>query len=169
MSPPTAKRPRALSRPSDWPRTTAATAPATATRSTGCQQSVASAVKKPMVSQRRWAMASIAQSRKSTIDVFSRGPSEAYAMNPWQPSRLAAAATPASRDRKTSRPRRYVTAMAAIAKNMRNTRMPTTWSTPTQPDSAAPMPGMRCASGPARLTTATYGGTPSATCWPPYA
>ena len=37
------------------------------------------------------------------------------------------------------------------------------------PGEQAPMPGTRWLSGPDRLTTPSYGGTPSATCWPAYA
>ena len=48
-----------------------------------------------------------------------------------------------------------------------STRMPRRSSTPTCRATQAAMPGIRWASGPARFMIATYGATPSATCWPP--
>ena len=57
--------------------------------------------------------------------------------------------------------------MHATESSMNSTRMPRRSSAPTALAAAAPIPGTRWARGPARFTMATYGGTPSATCWPP--
>ena len=70
------------------------------------QGRVASAIATPEVAQRRWTTASRAMTTRSIIVVFSRGPPPAYVTKPWKVSRVAEAASPASRERKVSRPRR---------------------------------------------------------------
>jgi hypothetical protein len=51
----------------------------------------------------RWTTAHSASATSSIIVVFSRGPPVAYVTKPWNASRLAAAATPATLESKASR------------------------------------------------------------------
>ena len=71
-----------------------------------CRHSVARLVKTPAVNHLRRVIAQSATMTKRAIGVFSRGPSEAYWMKPWNDSSALAATSPAARESNRSRPRR---------------------------------------------------------------
>ena len=165
-APPTATRSSAFSR-SPWARkSTPASTAANELKKAICRHSVARLTNSPAVNQRLFATDQSARVMNSVIGVFSRGPLEAYSMKPKKVRKAAAVTRPASLEANTSRPSTYTAHTHAVAMTMNSKRIVSKSSNPPMRAMPTPMPGITCASGPARLRMPRYGGTPSATCWP---
>ena len=132
-----------------------------------CSTSVASPRNNPAVTHRRpGPAASSDTSRNSTIGVFSRGPSEAYTMNPEKLRKAVADGQPRPRRAEQVAPEEVDQDDAAAREHQVEQPHPDEVVQAHQPREPHPDPGSTWASGPARFSTPTYGGTPSATCWP---